>query len=142
MREGEACAISPTLNHSIPARQINLFLDAGGVPLSDFNGLNTSELMNHSAAAEVFTLAGVYGNAAAKRLSTPDRYRIIATPPRGSVAERALRGLTPIKADADGRFLVPGEGAGASMLCASVLVGGWGRVLLRCVKWRLTYCVL
>jgi hypothetical protein len=79
--------------------------------MSEFNGLETMNLMNHSAAAEVFTLAGVYGTAAAARLSSPTRYSITHAPPRGSIAERELRGLTPIKSDAAGRFLVPGKDA-------------------------------
>lgn len=63
--------------------------------------------MNASARADVFTLAGVYGAAAAHRMSSPASYRFAPPVPRGSLAEKALAGLTPIRADAHGRYLIP-----------------------------------
>ena len=89
--------------------QINLGQSAEDVPTADYNGIEGLQLMNASAAADLFTLAGVYGTTAAQHLSAPSRYTIKPSVPRGSEAEKYLAGLPVIQADSAGRYLVPGE---------------------------------
>lgn len=72
-----------------------------------YNGISGLGLMNASARADLFTLAGAYGAAAAHRMASPSSYRITPRVPRGSLAEKALKGLTPIRSDATGRYLIP-----------------------------------
>jgi hypothetical protein len=56
----------------------------------------------------VFTLAGVYGKAAATSLSSSTRYTVSHRAPIGSLAEKELAGLKPVLSDRQGRYLLPG----------------------------------